>query len=283
MNISRYVRPKSPIVTATSYLQNSLVRTTRSLHPAVLANSTCTTRRTSTNTPVIAMAPRKPKATTLDPQQSESSTFRSTPDSSAPSPAHNLRRSGRNHHPQSASEKDRIIEARSEIFGRMMGRDDSGQGLRNDKDQEEGVKMAIEGLARMERRLQRATKRQKKALEDDGIPVPSAVTRSNAPYHPRPISIDDAKKEAKEPMLKFHLNESDGEAEYKPATEQDGNVKMEAAATNIVEPDDSPDAPERGAARAPPVNSSYLPLPWKGRLGYVSTSLNPKEIRSNSV
>lgn len=28
---------------------------------------------------------------------------------------------------------------------------------------------------------------------------------------------------------------------------------------------------ERGAARPPAVNSSYLPLPWKGRLGYVST------------
>ncbi|KAK1585936.1 UV-endonuclease UvdE-domain-containing protein [Colletotrichum navitas] len=28
------------------------------------------------------------------------------------------------------------------------------------------------------------------------------------------------------------------------------------------------DAPERGAAREPPVNSDYLPLPWKGRLGY---------------
>lgn len=27
---------------------------------------------------------------------------------------------------------------------------------------------------------------------------------------------------------------------------------------------------ERGAARPPAVNSSYLPLPWKGRLGYVS-------------
>ncbi|ROV92452.1 hypothetical protein VSDG_06658 [Cytospora chrysosperma] len=32
--------------------------------------------------------------------------------------------------------------------------------------------------------------------------------------------------------------------------------------------DDGPDVAERGAKRTPPVNSDYLPLPWKGRLGY---------------
>jgi UV DNA damage endonuclease len=30
------------------------------------------------------------------------------------------------------------------------------------------------------------------------------------------------------------------------------------------------DAVKREAARPPPVNSARLPLPWKGRLGYVS-------------
>ncbi|KAK3402478.1 UV-endonuclease UvdE-domain-containing protein [Sordaria brevicollis] len=206
------------------------------------------------------MAPRKTKAATVD---SDSSALSSTMDSAAASHAHNLRRSGRNllH---AANEKDRDHERRSEVFGRMLGTDDTGKCLKNEKDQEEGVKMAIEGLARMERRLQRATKRQKKQLEEDGIFVPSVVSRPNAPYHPRPIQNEDAKRDVKEPMLKFHLNDSEGEAD----TGADGIVKMETAATNVVEPDDSQDAPERGAARAPPVNSSYLPLPWKGRLGY---------------
>lgn len=31
-------------------------------------------------------------------------------------------------------------------------------------------------------------------------------------------------------------------------------------------------APARGAERPPAVNSAYLPLPWKGRLGYVQTN-----------
>lgn len=40
--------------------------------------------------------------------------------------------------------------------------------------------------------------------------------------------------------------------------ESDGDVPVEA--------EELQDA----LTRAPPVNSSYLPLPWKGRLGYVS-------------
>ncbi|CCC13875.1 unnamed protein product [Sordaria macrospora k-hell] len=207
------------------------------------------------------MAPRKAKAASLDTQQGESSTFSSTLDSGAPSPARNLRRSGRNLL-QPTSERNRNIARRNEVFGRMKGTDDAGQGLPNDKEQEDGVKLAIEGLARMERRLQRATKRQKKQLEEDGIPVPSAVSRPNAPYHPRPIN--DAKREVHKPMLKAHLNDDEGETKVGVG----GPQKLETVATKIVEPDESLDAPERGAARAPPVNSSYLPLPWKGRLGY---------------
>lgn len=278
MNISHYIQPKLPFVKATSYLQSFrtgvLTHITRPLHPAVSAGSTYTTRRTST-TPIITMAPRKTKPATVD---SESSTLSSTMDSAATPHAHNLRRSGRNllHAP---NEKDRDHERRSEVFGRMLGTDETGKGLKSDKDQEEGVKMAIEGLARMERRLQRATKRQKKQLEEDGIPVPSAVSRPNAPYHPRPIHGEDAKRDVKEPMLKFHLNDSEREAD----TGADGIVKMETAATNIIDPDDSQDAPERGAARAPPVNSGYLPLPWKGRLGYVSTSSRNPSVTSNRV
>jgi UV DNA damage endonuclease len=47
-------------------------------------------------------------------------------------------------------------------------------------------------------------------------------------------------------------------------------VKMEDG--EDVEPDvlEDLDAERREARRAPPVNSDYLPLPWKGRLGYVS-------------
>ncbi|KAK3498770.1 UV-endonuclease UvdE-domain-containing protein [Neurospora hispaniola] len=210
------------------------------------------------------MPSRKSKAAALDTPQSESSTFSSTLDSSAPSSARNLRRSGRNIL-QPSSEKDGDHEKRSgeELAGRMMGKDANGHCLREGKEQEEGVKMAIEGLARMERRLQRATKRQKKQLEEDGIPVPSVVSRfPTAPYHHKSANAEE--REAKEPVLKTHSKDVEGEAEIGV----DDVVKMEPAATNIIEPEDAQDAAERGAARPPAVNSSYLPLPWKGRLGY---------------
>ena len=49
--------------------------------------------------------------------------------------------------------------------------------------------------------------------------------------------------------------------------ESDGDVPVEA--------EELQDA----LTRAPPVNSSYLPLPWKGRLGYVSLQHHcPKRI-----
>lgn len=47
-----------------------------------------------------------------------------------------------------------------------------------------------------------------------------------------------------------------------------------------VDPESDDDVPveaeelQDALARPPPVNSSYLPLPWKGRLGYVSTVEN---------
>lgn len=39
----------------------------------------------------------------------------------------------------------------------------------------------------------------------------------------------------------------------------------------VGEEDVSPEELEEALGRPPPVNSGYLPLPWKGRLGYVSS------------
>ncbi|AEO55798.1 hypothetical protein MYCTH_2057317 [Thermothelomyces thermophilus ATCC 42464] len=47
-----------------------------------------------------------------------------------------------------------------------------------------------------------------------------------------------------------------------------GEKILDPEAERIDSPGEAPDVPERGAARAPPVNSGYLPLPWRGRLGY---------------
>ena len=64
----------------------------------------------------------------------------------------------------------------------------------------------------------------------------------------------------------------------KKAAETEVNIKTEKDEDGMgrADPDGDGDGPaedidtiKKEAARPPPVNSDYLPLPWKGRLGYV--------------
>lgn len=54
------------------------------------------------------------------------------------------------------------------------------------------------------------------------------------------------------------INEPAGQAEALLDPESDENIPLDAEEL------------KEALGRPPPVNSSYLPLPWKGRLGYVS-------------
>lgn len=49
------------------------------------------------------------------------------------------------------------------------------------------------------------------------------------------------------------------DASFNPESDEEVPIEAEELKTALSKP--------------PPVNSSYLPLPWKGRLGYVSSSL----------
>jgi UV DNA damage endonuclease len=57
-----------------------------------------------------------------------------------------------------------------------------------------------------------------------------------------------------------------------------GDTRENSALNVPIDPESDEDVPveaeelQEALSRAPPVNSSYLPLPWKGRLGYVSIS-----------
>jgi len=59
-------------------------------------------------------------------------------------------------------------------------------------------------------------------------------------------------------VLDGDINEPAGQAEVSLDPESDENVPLDAEEL------------KEALGRPPPVNSSYLPLPWKGRLGYVS-------------
>jgi UV DNA damage endonuclease len=59
-------------------------------------------------------------------------------------------------------------------------------------------------------------------------------------------------------ILNGDIHEPAGQAETLLDPESDENVPLDAEEL------------KEALGRPPPVNSSYLPLPWKGRLGYVS-------------
>jgi UV DNA damage endonuclease len=60
-----------------------------------------------------------------------------------------------------------------------------------------------------------------------------------------------------------------------------GDTRENGALNVPIDPESDEEVPveaeelQEALSRAPPVNSSYLPLPWKGRLGYVS---NPRPL-----
>ena len=73
------------------------------------------------------------------------------------------------------------------------------------------------------------------------------------------IKIFKAEQAAKKAVTKPTKKGEDEDGTFKPGPEADDDQITEDL-----------DTMKNEAARPPPVNSDYLPLPWKGRLGYVS-------------
>jgi UV DNA damage endonuclease len=147
--------------------------------------------------------------------------------------------------------------------------DDDWQLLRPGVD----VKQAMAYLNEMDERLHNHTKRQRRAIEDshiasiNGRSEEKALLRGNRT--PKRALINDKVKEEDEGEPAFPSPQS-----IETAPMSDGEAKQVAECIQEDAADAEPEGQdvsfERGAARPPPVNSDYLPLPWKGRLGYVS-------------
>ncbi|KAL2261790.1 hypothetical protein VTK26DRAFT_3370 [Humicola hyalothermophila] len=111
-----------------------------------------------------------------------------------------------------------------------------------------GLQAALEGLVQMEQRLRRETKKQKLQVEESRFSASYQVGSTADP-----TTAKDASLKAMEPVQ---------QRGQQPTSDGDKLDASRIDASRI-------DAPEESrAARAPPVNSSYLPLPWRGRLGY---------------
>lgn len=126
----------------------------------------------------------------------------------------------------------------------------------------EGVEEAMRELSEMEHKLQDAVRTQRLAVESSDLHVkkeiaqePSIRPKVNAPNNNNNTVAARGK-----------LNGKPKAVETAP---QDGH-DAELAADDMAEAKEE-NGVDRGANRPPPVNSDTLPLPWKGRLGYVST------------
>ncbi|KAI0376497.1 UV-endonuclease UvdE [Hypomontagnella monticulosa] len=133
---------------------------------------------------------------------------------------------------------------------------------------------AMHDLREMEDSFRDAVKRQKLALGASSIPSPSQETGINAAFFPKPKRADpdattagpEGKAVKSKTKKKLVKDESNADQDSEPY--EDGEPGDREEGSGVGKQENDTDAFMQGASRPPPVNSDYLPLPWKGRLGY---------------
>ncbi|KAI1123799.1 UV-endonuclease UvdE-domain-containing protein [Nemania abortiva] len=171
-----------------------------------------------------------------------------------------LDRGGQALKPQSAEYLKIVMQAEPsqarEELGRLIGKD--------------GAEVALSGLQEMEDRLRDEVKRQKLAIKESEVKS-NGLEKEYAALIPRPIKsqpdILPAKNETagtkkngvRRKQDKQDTRHDDIEEGRQPLDGDDAGPAFDENETNII---------KQEGARPPPVNSEYLPLPWKGRLGY---------------
>ncbi|RKU47109.1 UV-damage endonuclease [Coniochaeta pulveracea] len=125
----------------------------------------------------------------------------------------------------------------------------------------------------MDKYFRENTKRQKLAVEQSHLPRPKDDRQGIFSTDSSTVDVrtkDTRSRQRKKPAL-LPTPEKDSDADF-IKTEQDDDYVPSTPHGTITDSKEDPEAAEesveRAAARAPAVNSSYLPLPWKGRLGY---------------
>ncbi|KAL1855752.1 hypothetical protein VTK73DRAFT_8517 [Phialemonium thermophilum] len=127
------------------------------------------------------------------------------------------------------------------------------------------VQHAVEGLAKLQRNLQREARRRKREVQQSNVPTrPESLEPGKPPGSPGGAStvVPRMRKMPTDPGPAPQDGAEKGGYEATAATAEG---KQREAEFTSMEDDKGADV---GAARPPAVNSSYLPLPWKGRLGY---------------
>ncbi|KAI0599282.1 UV-endonuclease UvdE-domain-containing protein [Biscogniauxia sp. FL1348] len=181
---------------------------------------------------------------------------------------------------QNIAHIDSPVPDHSSLAPRRSGRivEKKGQGLRpgaEDVDREDrskvkkekkegnaGVESVMSSLREMEDNLRNAVKRQKLAVDQSAILASSRGSDDEeAAFFPIPTGNMPELTPAwmKKTVKRRRSSASD---EIKPTIEKESRESAGEL------PEEHPSSIKREGSRPPPVNSDYLPLPWKGRLGY---------------
>lgn len=119
-----------------------------------------------------------------------------------------------------------------------------------------GVQQAMQQLSHLEEDLNRAVRRQRIAVESSDLGADNNDA-PDRPYRPRLLKAE-----------KGTVNETPADVPDEIEKAPVDGYEAELAMGDMAEAKADDDMADRGAKRAPPVNSEVLPLPWKGRLGY---------------
>ncbi|KAI0141608.1 UV-endonuclease UvdE-domain-containing protein [Xylariaceae sp. FL1272] len=136
-----------------------------------------------------------------------------------------------------------------------------------------GVNVAINGLKEMEGRFQNVVKHQKLALEESSMESKDSHDTTKAAFTPKSIKEEPdttkaRKRQSRRATEKRMVDREDfAEQTGLDAAEDQGPTARAKDEDYVPDETDIKNLKLEGA-RPPPVNSDYLPLPWKGRLGY---------------
>jgi len=141
----------------------------------------------------------------------------------------------------------------------------------DEKGESVGIGQVATGSLPMRNDSKKALKGRETALEPPQIGCNTSNTSKKSKKTPTKSSV--AAKKGSDEIKAFRAEQAIKKATTVKVKKEHGNENVQA------DPDgDENEAAEnletikREAARPPPVNSDYLPIPWKGRLGYVSIS-----------
>lgn len=212
----------------------------------------------------LATMPRAGRANAANPASNNKNMARPQPSTSLPVPDTSVRRSSRRKSAKPTTYEEKASDA------------EDGEENPTDADMHtEDAQQAIRDLVEMDKFFRENNKRQRLAAEqsnlsrqrDDGHGMGNPES-STVDVRERDTPSRQRKKPALLPTPEKDLDpdtiKTEQDADYVPATPHGTTTESKE------EPEAAEESVERAAARPPAVNSSYLPLPWKGRLGYVS-------------